>query len=169
MRKLLFRHQAPASLAAAVKAGLGGMAGIALLSLLASVTGIPWLVAPLGASCVLLFAAPLVPFSQPVNLVAGHLLCSVIGLVVAAVAPTEAWSLGLAVGLSIAAMHFLRITHPPAGADPIVILMLRPGWDFLVFPMLAGCLVLLALTLALRVLPPRSVYPAPLPKGIDAV
>ncbi len=165
MHRFIHRHQPYAPPLAALKAGLGGVVGIALIAWLGHASGMPWLMAPLGATCVLLFSAPVAPFSQPAAVLGGHVVSTVIGLAVAHFAPTEWWSLGLAVGLAIAAMHLLRLTHPPAGADPIVVLLARPGWDFVIFPVLAGCLILLLCALIMRYLPPRVTYPLPLPKS----
>ncbi|HLN25688.1 MAG TPA: HPP family protein [Patescibacteria group bacterium] len=164
MRRLIHRHQPSSPAAAALKAGLGGVLGIALVAWLSHQSGVVWLMAPLGATCVLLFSAPGSPFSQPANVVGGHVLSTLIGLAVASVAPTEWWSLGLAVGLAIAAMHLLRLTHPPAGADPIVVLLAHPGWSFVVFPVLAGSVALVLCALTLHHLPPRTAYPLPVPK-----
>jgi CBS-domain-containing membrane protein len=116
-----------------------------------------------GHQRVLLFSAPNAPFAQPANVIGGYVLSTVIGLAVASILPIEWWSLGLAVGLAIAAMHLCRVTHPPAGAAPIIVLLARPGWGFVIFPALAGSVALLLCALAVQHLPPRTTYPLPLP------
>jgi CBS-domain-containing membrane protein len=57
--------------------------------------------------------------------------------------PVEWWSLGLAAGLAIATMAVLRVTHPPAGADPLVVFFDNPGWAYLGLPVALGSLALI--------------------------
>ncbi|GII98350.1 HPP family protein [Sediminihabitans luteus] len=167
MTHLLTRHQAPVALHRAALAGLGGAVAIALLGLVAVGTGWPWIAAPLGASCVLVFSLPAAPVSQPVNVVAGHVLSAAVGLAVATVLPVTWWSVALAVGLAIAAMAVLRVTHPPAGANPIVVMTVGAGWAYLVAPVLVGALVVVAVGVVHHRLASRgsAVYPLPAPRG----
>jgi len=122
---------------------LGGTAAIGVLGLLAKTTGLPLLIAPFGASCVLLFAVPESAFAHPRNMVFGHLIASAIGVGICAFAGIGLWQMAIAVGLAIAAMQLTRTVHPPAGADPLVI-MLAGGASvkFLLLPVLAGVLCL---------------------------
>lgn len=140
-------------------AGLGGMIAISLLAMLTSFAGVPALMAPLGASCFLIFAAPESPFSQPRNVVGGHLVSTAVGLLALAVVGPEWWALGIAVGLSIVAMQITRTGHPPAGADPIVVLLLHPGWSFLLTPVLCGAVVVVCTALLFNNLRAGPSYP----------
>lgn len=140
-------------------AGLGGMIAISLLALLTSFAGVPALMAPLGASCFLIFAAPESPFAQPRNVVGGHLVSTAVGLLALAVAGPEWWVMGIAVGLSIVAMQITRTGHPPAGADPLVVLLVRPDWAFLATPVLVGALAVVGTALIFNNLRPGTVYP----------
>ncbi|PCE23651.1 hypothetical protein BWP39_28635 [Paraburkholderia acidicola] len=127
---------------------LGGVLAITVIGLFGGVVGMPLLIAPFGASSVLLFAAPDSAFAQPRNLVWGHLIASTVGLVVFWLAGAGLWQMALAVGAAIALMQLTRTVHPPAGADPLVI-MLGGGASgtFLLFPVLAGVLLLLLIAL----------------------
>jgi len=87
--------------------------------------------APFGATCVLLFSTPSSPLSQLANVIGGHFVSTAIGLLLQNFLPAEWWSLGLAVGLAIAAMAALRVTHPPARADPLVVFFDNPGWSYI--------------------------------------
>ena len=131
LRSLLLRQQPGQPLAVVMKSGLGGLLAIAIVAWLSVATGNPLLMAPFGATCVLLFSVPSSPLSQPANVFGGHMVSTAIGLSLHMFLPVEWWSLGLAVGLSIAAMAALRVTHPPAGADPLVVFFDNPGWDYL--------------------------------------
>jgi CBS-domain-containing membrane protein len=127
---------------------IGGCLGILLLAWLTKVTGNPFLIAPFGATCVLLFAAPESPLAQPRAVIGGHLLAAVIATALLLAAGGAWWAPPLGVGLTIGAMALTHTTHPPAGADPLLILLL-PGQSApaLFLPIVGGavCLVLLAL------------------------
>jgi CBS-domain-containing membrane protein len=79
---------------------------------------------------------PDVPFAQPANVIGGHVICALIGLITVHAFGAHAWSLGLAVGASIAAMMATRTVHPPAGFNPVIAFLGQPGWSFMLFPVL---------------------------------
>lgn len=159
LRGWLFRHQSDQAFPVVVKAGLGGFLAIGTVAWLSHVTGNPLLMAPFGATCVLLFSVPASPLSQPANVIGGHLVSTAIGLMLHMLLPADWWSLGLAVGLAIAAMAALRVTHPPAGADPLVVFFDNPGWAYLGLPVALGSLALVVIAWMYHRLPPRVVYP----------
>ena len=161
LRSLLLRQQPGQPLAVVMKSGLGGLLAIAIVAWLSIATGNPLLMAPFGATCVLLFSVPNSPLSQPANVFGGHMVSTAIGLSLHMFLPVEWWSLGLAVGLSITAMAALRVTHPPAGADPLVVFFDNPGWDYLGLPVAFGSLALIIIAWLFHRLPPRIVYPTP--------
>lgn len=120
---------------------VGGTAGIFMLSVLGEYTGVPWLMAPFGATCVLLFAVPASPLAQPRNVIGGHIVTAFIGILVLYVAGSSSLALALAVGLAIMLMQALRVVHPPAGANPVVIILAGKsviGLSFLITPVLIG-------------------------------
>jgi CBS-domain-containing membrane protein len=153
------RRQKPQSIGHWLKSGLGGLLAIAAVHLLGDWSGQVLIMAPFGATCVLLFAVPDSPLSQPANVVGGHLVASTIGLLLAAVLPAQWWGISLAVGVAIAAMSALRVTHPPAGADPIVIFLSDTTATYLLAPVLLGSLVLVAAAMVFHRLPPHTRYP----------
>ncbi|HEY9081237.1 HPP family protein [Magnetovibrio sp.] len=159
MKAYLHRHLPPITIATVLKAGFGGGVGIAIVALLSDASGVLWLMAPFGATCVLLFSVPASPLSQPVNVVGGHVVSTLIGLIVLAMLPVTWWSMALAVGLAIAAMAALRITHPPAGADPLVVMAAGVGFDFLLFPTLTGAVALVAVAAVVHRIAPKTPYP----------
>lgn len=133
-------------LKAAALAALGGMLCITLLAELgqSGLWGV-WLMAPFGASMVIVYALPASPLAQPRNVVLGHLLAAAVGLLVADLVGVHSWSLGLAVGLAIAAMMLSNTLHPPAGAHPLLIMLTGERWEFLLTPILGGALLIVAL------------------------
>ncbi|AOP33915.1 hypothetical protein A0128_08735 [Leptospira tipperaryensis] len=138
---------------------IGGTIGISIIALLSKTLDYPLIMAPFGASCVLLFGAPESPFSQPRNLIGGHLISSFVGLLILSFFGNDWYLLGIAVATSIALMQLTKTTHPPAGADPIVILMGNADWKFLLTPALSGSLILLVLALVFNNLIKNRQYP----------
>ena len=161
VRGLFLRKQAAESFACVIKAGFGGALAIATLVLLGYTSDSVLLMAPFGATCVLLFSLPRSPLSQPINVIGGHMVSIIIGLALHSFLPMEWWSLSLAVGMAIAAMAALRVTHPPAGADPIVVFLSSPGWEYIVFPVALGSIVLVITAWAFHKIPPKTIYPLP--------
>ena len=143
------RSAARAVLLPAALGFAGGTLAIGVLGLLVKETGLPLLIAPFGASCVLLFAAPESAFAQPRNVMLGHLFASAVGLGVFAIAGVGVWQMAVGVGLAIAVMQLTRTVHPPAGADPLVILLAGgASAHFLLIPVLGGVLCLLTIAWA---------------------
>lgn len=138
---------------------LGGFLTILLLSVLTQFSDSLWLMAPFGASCVLLYGLWDAPLSQPRNIIGGHFISTFIGLLVYHNIGDSNWAIALAVGLSISAMVITKTTHPPAGADPIVVIMAGSSWSFLYFPALFGAVVIVLLGLIINNLHPSRRYP----------
>lgn len=160
LARLLRRTQGPLPWRTAIGAGIGGAVAIAVLALVGETTSLAVLAAAFGSSCVLLFTVPGAPFSQPINLIGGHLVSAAWGVVVAALLPATWWSIALAVGLAIFTMAALRITHPPAGGNPIAIITAGASWGYLLVPILLGCVILVVVALVLHRLTGTK-YPAP--------
>ena len=143
----------------ALVSGAGGMIAIWGLAQLAHTLNQALLIAPFGASSVLLFALPNSPLARPRNVIGGHLLSSLIGLLILASCGHGAFACGLAVGLAIAAMQISKTLHPPAGADPLVVILTGAGWRFLFTPMLTGTVLLVLLALLYHRAVSRRTYP----------
>lgn len=159
LRRFLTRKQTAEPYTKAIKAGIGGAVAIATLVLLGYVSDSPLLMAPFGATCVLLFSLPESPLSQPVNVIAGHMVSVSIGLTLNYFLPLDWWSIGISVGLAITVMATLRVTHPPAGADPIVVFFSNPGWEYIIFPVVLGSIVLVLTAWLFHIIPPSTDYP----------
>lgn len=131
-----------------LKGLIGGTLGILSLCLLSQYSGDPWLMAPFGATCVLLFAVPTSPLAQPRNVIGGHLISASVGLAALYGLGDSYIVMSMAVGVAIMAMQFLRAVHPPAGANPIVIILAGKsavGLSFLFTPVLVGSVVLVVI------------------------
>jgi CBS-domain-containing membrane protein len=125
-------------------AGLGAALAIGILALLTDRLPALLLLGSFGSSCAMLFGFPELPFSQPRNLVGGHVVSSLVGLVFLWAFGPAWWSLGLAVGAAVFLMMVARVIHPPAASNPVIIFLAHAGWSFLWFPTLAGALLLVA-------------------------
>jgi len=143
----------------ALLSGLGGAIGIFLLSVFTIGSNAPMLMAPFGASCVLLFSVPTSPLSQPKNVIGGHLVSSIVGVFFVSLGSSSPLFLALSVALAITLMALLKVTHPPAGADPIVILLGAKGISFLFFPVLSGSILLVMVALIFHRLAGLHTYP----------
>jgi CBS-domain-containing membrane protein len=163
LHRFTARHEPAAPLASHLKSGAGAALGLGMVGLLAHLTAWPLLVAPLGATVVLIFGHPASPLSQPANVFGGYLLATILGVVAATAFPGVWGVAAVAVGLALAAMLALRITHPPAGAVPLVA-MGGPADCVILFPaLLLASISLVALAVALHRLPPQVAYPRLLP------
>lgn len=127
----------------ALISGIGGALAIWLLASLTRSFEHLLLIAPFGASCVLLFAIPASPLARPRNVVGGHFLTALMGLLALTFIGDGVLAMGIGVGLGIAAMQFTQTLHPPAGGNPLVVIMTGAGWSFLALPIIAGTLILL--------------------------
>ena len=136
---------------------LGGMGAGVTISILAYITyqsalagsnyGL-WLAASFGSSVVVVFGYPNNEFAQPKNVILGHLLCTLVGIIfVTMFKITQDRSifflaLGLAIGISVMLMMAFKITHPPAGGNTIVVMIAQDSFQFLIFPILVGAITI---------------------------
>lgn len=136
-------------------AGIGGIT-LLLLGALAVMSKTPLVLGSFGATAVLIFGYPKGPFSSARSVIGGHLLASSIGLAVLHAGCDGPVGLGLAVALTIFGMMALRVVHPPAGSNPVIVHLLHPQWNFLLWPTLTGAVTLVIVMLILRRFQGRS-------------
>ncbi|MDE2458208.1 MAG: HPP family protein [Rhodospirillales bacterium] len=133
-------------------AGLGALIGIGLTGLIGEMTFggnplLPLIVAPLGASSVLLFAVPTSPMAQPWAIIGGNTLSCFCGILVYRLVPDIMVASGVAVGLAIIVMALTRCLHPPGGAAALTAVIGGPavvaqGFSFALVPVALNCIVL---------------------------
>lgn len=119
-----------------VLAWLGGTLATAALALIGDWQNVAMILGSFGASCLLIFAYPESPFAQPRNIVGGHFITTLTGLTFMTLFGIEWWSLALAVGTAIALMLLFRVPHPPAGSNPLIVMLGGVKWHFLITPTL---------------------------------
>ncbi|MGB0869820.1 MAG: HPP family protein [Flavobacteriales bacterium] len=142
-----------------VFSGLGGFLAISAVALLTTYTGHPFLMAPFGATCVLAFGVPNSPLAQPRNIIGGHILATLVGLICLYLFGNTWYSLALGVGLAISLMQLTGTIHPPAGADPIVVILGAKTLFFVINPVLVGALVITIIALIFNNISSKRKYP----------
>ena len=137
-----------------LRGGLGALIGIALTGglahlLVGDASAIPFLIAPMGASAVLLFAVPASPLAQPWSIIGGNLVSATVGVACAMLIHDPVDAAALAVCLAICAMFALRCVHPPSGAVALTAVLGGPsihalGFGFVFAPVAIQSAALLA-------------------------
>jgi CBS-domain-containing membrane protein len=108
-----------------------------------------WLAASFGSSVVVVFGYPNNEFAQPKNVLLGHLLCALIGIIFVTLFKISQdrsiffLTIGIAVGISVMLMMAFKITHPPAGGNTIVVMLTQDSFQFLIFPILVGAVTII--------------------------
>jgi CBS-domain-containing membrane protein len=140
-----------------VVAGAAGAAVAVAVMELASVSAeFPLMMVPFATSIVLVMGSPDAKPAQPRALVGGHLVSTLVGLIVLQLTGPGPWVAALAVGLAMIAMHLTRTFHPPAGIDPLVVVVNGMPWTFLLAPVGVGTLMLAAFAFAWHNLAAKS-------------
>ena len=142
-------------------AGLFSIITIGALTLLTYKTELGvFLIASFGSSMVLLYGYPENPFAQPKNIFFGHLLTSVVGIVFLFFTALPTFIvIPLAVGLGVSLMILFKVTHPPAGGNPIIIIVGSVSIDYLVSPIIIGSIIIIVFGIVLNRLILKKKYP----------
>tara|TARA_B100002052_G_scaffold132787_1_gene122093 strand:- start:20 stop:484 length:465 start_codon:yes stop_codon:yes gene_type:complete len=144
-----------------ILAGIFSSTTIGILTLLTYKTSYGvFLIASFGSSMVLLFGYPESPFAQPKNIFFGHLLTSLVGILVLYFIPFPLYIIiPLAVGIGVSLMIILNVTHPPAGGNPIIVIMGSVSLDYLINPIIIGSIIILIFGVVLNRLILKKKYP----------
>jgi len=119
-----------------------------------------FLIASFGSSMVLLYGYPESPFAQPKNIFFGHLLTSVVGILFLFFVPLPIYiTMPLAVGMGVGLMILFGVTHPPAGGNPIIVIIGSVSLDYLINPIISGTIIILAFGIILNRLILKKKYP----------
>ena len=119
-----------------------------------------FLITSFGSSMILLFGYPENDFSQPKNIFFGHLLASIVGIIFLNIVPLPIYLLiPLAVGFGAALMILFDVVHPPAGANPIIIIIGSVSLDYLINPIITGSLIIVFFGIILNRLILKKKYP----------
>ena len=147
-----------------IKASIAGLFSIITIGVLTLLTyktelGI-FLIASFGSTMVLLYGYPESPFAQPKNIFFGHLIMSVVGIFFLYLFPLPLYVLiPLAVGFGVCLMIMFNFTHPPAGGNPIIVIMGSVSLDYIVSPVIIGSIILIIFGIVLNRLILKKKYP----------
>ena len=127
----------------ALLSALGALIFISFLAFLdRSFEGMIWLIPPFGASMVLVMAVHESPLAQPKNILLGHILSALSGVIILYLIGDNFLALGIAVALAVFVMIVTDTIHPPAGANPIIVILTGQGISFVLFPVAVGAFML---------------------------
>lgn len=149
----------PGSLTRIAVSAVGGAIAIGLMIASAEWSHYPVFMVPFATSIVLVMGTPEADPAQPRALIGGHLIATAIGLLMLKLAGPTEWVAAVSVGLAIGAMHLTRTFHPPAGINPLVVVLNNVPLNFLVAPVAAGVLILAAFAFIWHHLLGRSPWP----------
>ena len=131
-----------------IKASLAGIFSAFTIGVLTLITyktelGL-FLAASFGSSMVLLYGFPESPFAQPKNIFFGHLLTALVGVIFVNFIQLPIFIIiPVAVGFGIFLMIILDVVHPPAGGNPIMVIIGSASFDYLFSPMITGTIIIL--------------------------
>ena len=130
----------------ALLSALGALIFISFLAFLEiSFEGTIWLIPPFGASMVLVMAVHESPLAKPKNILLGHILSALSGVIILYLIGDNFLALGIAVALAVFVMIVTDTIHPPAGANPIIVILTGQSISFVFFPVAVGALMLVCL------------------------
>ena len=113
-----------------------------------------------GSSMVLLFGFPESPFAQPRNVFFGHFVTTLVGVIFVNLIPLPIYiNIAIAVGTGIFFMILLNVVHPPAGGNPIMVIIGSVSYDYLFFPIITGCFIIILLAIIINKFILKKNYP----------
>ena len=113
-----------------------------------------------GSSMVLLYGFPESPFAQPKNVFFGHLITAMVGIIFVNYIPLPIYiNIALAVGAGIFFMILLNVVHPPAGGNPIIVIIGSVSYEYLISPIIFGCILILLLAILINKFILKRNYP----------
>ena len=146
------------------KSFLAGLFSIITIGILTGLTyktelGI-FLLASFGSSMVLLYGYPESPFAQPKNVFFGHLVTALVGVIFVHFIPLPIYiNIAAAVGIGVFLMILLNVVHPPAGGNPIMVIIGSASYDYLINPIIFGCIIILLLAIIINKYLLKKNYP----------
>ena len=143
-------------------AGIFSILTIGVLTILTYKTeyGI-FLLASFGSSMVLLYGYPESPFAQPKNVFFGHIITALVGLFFLNFVPLPIFIIiPLAVGFGVGLMIFLNVTHPPAGGNPIIVIIGSVSFDYLLSPVITGSIIIIVFAIIINRFILKKSYPS---------
>ena len=142
---------------------ISGLSAAIVIGILAFITletsaGI-WLMFSFGATVFLVFVLYNLETAQPKNIFFGHLVSMLVGIIFNETIGLSFYSLGLSVGVAVILMVYFKIMHPPAASNPLVALFMDLSFDYILFPVLTGTIVIILLSILINRIILKRNYP----------
>ena len=118
-----------------------------------------WLMFSFGATIFLVFVLYHLETAQPKNIFFGHLVSMLVGIIFNETIGMSFISLGLSVGVAVMLMIYFKIMHPPAASNPIVALYMDLSYDFIIFPVITGTILIILISIFINKTILRRKYP----------
>ena len=119
-----------------------------------------FLIASFGSTMVLLYGYPESPFAKPKNIFFGHFLTSLVGVIFVNFVPLPIYIIiPVAVGIGVGLMIILNVTHPPAGGNPIIVIMGSVSFEYLISPVISGSIIVIVFGIILNKFIAKRYYP----------
>ena len=119
-----------------------------------------FIIASFGSTMVLLYGYPESPFAKPKNIFFGHLLTAFVGVFFVNYVPLPIYVIiPLAVGAGVGLMIILNVTHPPAGGNPIIVIMGSVSFEYLISPVISGSIIVIFFGVILNKFIAKRKYP----------
>ena len=120
-----------------------------------------FLIASFGSTMVLLYGYPESPFAKPKNIFFGHLLTALVGVLFVNYVPLPIYLIiPLAVGAGVGLMIILNVTHPPAGGNPIIVIIGSVSFEYLISPVISGSIIVIIFGVILNKYIAKRKYPS---------
>ena len=118
-----------------------------------------WLMFSFGATVFIVFVLYNLETAQPKNIFFGHLVSVLVGIIFNEIIGFSFYSLGLSVGVAVALMVYLKVMHPPAASNPLVVLFTDVSFDFILFPVITGTIVIILMSIFINKIILKRDYP----------
>jgi len=142
---------------------ISGLSAAIVIGILAFLTletsaGI-WLMFSFGATVFIVFVLYNLETAQPKNIFFGHLVSILVGIIFNETMGLSFYSLGLSVGVAVILMVYFKIMHPPAASNPLVALSMDLSFDYVLFPVMTGTIVIILLSILINKIILKRNYP----------
>ena len=118
-----------------------------------------WIMFSFGATVFIVFALHNLETAQPKNIFFGHLVSVLVGIIFNETIGFSFYSLGLSVGVAVALMVYLKVMHPPAASNPLVVLFTDVSFDFILFPVITGSIAIILMSIFINKIVLKRNYP----------
>ena len=142
---------------------ISGVSAAIVIAILAFLTletsGGVWLMFSFGATVFLVFVLYDLETAQPKNIFFGHLISMIVGVIFNETIGLSFYSLGLSVGVAVILMVYFKVMHPPAASNPLAALFMDLSFDYILFPVIVGTILIIILSILINKIILKRKYP----------